>query len=223
LGVDLDYSYKPGHVEDGEFAPSPPSAQTRVRVNTRRQAWPEMELGLLGKHQAANAAVVVACVEELREQGWRIGDAAVAAGLADVRWPARMEVVGRRPFIVLDCAHNVASAEALVETLLSSFPPGRKWLIFAGSNDKELAGIFHVLAPHFHHAFLTRYQNNPRSVPPEELAHLLSGAGITPFTISRTPAEALRAARQSAGANDLICITGSVFLAGELQPLLMGG
>jgi dihydrofolate synthase/folylpolyglutamate synthase len=132
-----------------------------------------------------------------------------------------MEVVGRKPFVVLDCAHNVASAEALVETLLSSFPPARRWLIFAGSNDKELAGMFQVLVPHFHHAFLTRYQNSPRSVAPEELARFLTGAGSNSFILCGTPTEALEAARAQAGVHDLICITGSVFLAGELRPLLV--
>jgi dihydrofolate synthase / folylpolyglutamate synthase len=220
LDVDFQFSYKPGHVDNGGSESSPSNAHSRVQITTHRRAWPEMELGLLGKHQAANAAVVVACVEELREQGWRIEDAAVASGLADVRWPARMEVVGRKPFIVLDCAHNVASAEALVETLLSSFPPTRRWLLFAGSSDKELVGMFQTLAPHFHHAFLTRYQNNPRSVAPEELGLLLSHAGTIPFTLCSSPAEALTLARERAGDNDLICITGSVFLAGELRPLL---
>jgi dihydrofolate synthase/folylpolyglutamate synthase len=220
LDVDFSFGYEPGHADGDGSTSSPLATHSRVRIKTRRRAWPEMELGLLGKHQAANAAIVVACVEELREQGWCIDDAAVASGLADVRWPARMEVIGRKPFIVLDCAHNVASAEALVETLLSSFPPARRWLIFAGSSDKELAGMFQILAPHFHHAFLTRYLNNPRSVAPEELGVLLSRAGAIPFTHCRSSAEALAMARDQAGVNDLICITGSVFLAGELRPLL---
>ena len=82
-----------------------------------------MELGLLGEHQAANAAVAVACVEQLRAEGFSIRDDAVAAGLAGVYWPARMEVLGRDPLVVLDCAHNVASVQALVDTLQTSFPP----------------------------------------------------------------------------------------------------
>jgi dihydrofolate synthase/folylpolyglutamate synthase len=133
-----------------------------------------------------------------------------------------MELVGRKPFVVLDCAHNVASAEALVETLVSSFPPARRFLIFAGSNDKELAGMFHVLAPHFQHAFLTRYQNNPRSVPPGDLAELLPRVGTLSFTVCHTPVVALQAARERAMTEGLICITGSVFLAGELRPMLIG-
>ena len=69
---------------------------------------------------------------------------------------------------MLDCAHNVASAQALVKTLLASFPTGgRRWLVFACSRDKDLAGMLEILTPHFAHVFLTRFTNNPRCVDPE--------------------------------------------------------
>jgi dihydrofolate synthase / folylpolyglutamate synthase len=190
---------------------------------TKRRTWPLMELGLLGEHQAANAAVAVACVEQLRAAGWHVPDTAVAAGLANVCWPARLEVLSQSPLVVLDCAHNVASAEALAQTLQVSFPPARRLLVFASSNDKDVAGIFRVLAPHFQHAFLTRYGNNPRSVTPEELAGFLQRSANMPCTLFPTAAHAWQAARNLAGPSDLICITGSVFLAGELRPLIIGG
>ena len=214
LGVDFHYTATPGRVTATQMQ------RARVRVTTSRP-WPEFELNLLGDHQAANAAVAVATIERLRDAGWHVPDAAVAAGLAGVSWPARLEVIGRRPLIVLDCAHNVASALALVRTLQASFPPARRLLVFAGSADKDLAGMFRVLAPHFAHAFLTRYADNPRSVPPERLADILRANGGLAATVCPTPTEAYRAARAAAGADDLICITGSVFLAGELRPLLV--
>jgi dihydrofolate synthase/folylpolyglutamate synthase len=216
LGVDFHYTYEPGLVgAEGQVR------RARVQVVTKRHAWPAMELGLLGEHQAANAAVAVACVEQLRAAGWHVPEAAVAAGLANVDWPARLEVVGKQPLVVLDCAHNVASAQALVDTLRTSFPPTRRLLVFASSNDKDVPGIFRILAPHFAHAFLTRYGNNPRSVPPEDLAKMLRRSGNLPSTGCPTAAEAWHAARALAGPDDLICITGSVFLAGELRPLLV--
>lgn len=215
LRLDFHYRYEPGRVTpEGITRP-------RVQVTTWRRRWPELELNLLGAHQAANAAVAIACLEELRAAGWHVPDEAVAAGLAGVTWPARLEVVGRRPLVVLDCAHNVASAVALAETLTSSFPPARRLLVFAGSSDKDIAGMFRQLAPHFAHAFLTRYTDNPRAVDPGELLALLRGAGDLAATVCATPAEALQAAREAAGPDDLICITGSVFLAGELRPLLV--
>ena len=132
-----------------------------------------------------------------------------------------MEVVGRRPLVVLDCAHNVASAEALVETLSSSFPPARRLLVFAGSGDKDLAGMFRVLAPHFAHAFLTRYTDNPRGVPPEQLAGLVAAAATGPRRSAPRQPKPGRPRERTRGRDDLICITGSVFLAGELRPLLL--
>jgi dihydrofolate synthase/folylpolyglutamate synthase len=215
LGADFRYEYVPGRITAEATVPP----RLRVVSGTPGHDW--TELGLLGEHQAANAAVAVAAVEVLRGLGWHVGEAAVAAGLAGVRWPARMEVAGRRPLVVLDCAHNVASAEALVETLLSTFPPARRWLIFAGSADKDLPGMLRVLAPHFAHAFLTRYAGSSRGMSPEELAALLRRSADLPHSACATARDAWRAARERAGPDDLICITGSVFLAGELRPELM--
>jgi dihydrofolate synthase/folylpolyglutamate synthase len=216
LGVDFHYRYEPGQVTGDGLRPP------RVQVLTRQRTWPVLELGLLGEHQAANAAVALAGVEHLRARGWHVGDAAVAAGLAGVEWPARLEVVGRRPLVVLDCAHNVASAQALADTLRQSFPATRRLLVFAGSSDKDLAGMLRVLAPLFGHVFLTRYAHNPRSVPPEVLAGLLPRDADLAVTLCPTAVEGWHAARDAAGPADLICVTGSVFLAGELRPLLVG-
>src|SRR5262245_21897980 len=212
LEVDFRFDYRPGIVrEEGVTRP-------RVRVTTAERVWPELELNLLGAHQGANAAVAVACVEQLRRAGMHLPDASVEAGLREVDWPARLEVVGRRPWIVLDCAHNVASAEALVETLRNSFPPGRRLLVFAGSSDKDIAGMFRVMSPHFDVAYLTRYTNNPRAVAAAELARLWPRTS----RICASPAEALAAARGESGPADLVCVTGSVFLAGEVRPMLVG-
>jgi dihydrofolate synthase / folylpolyglutamate synthase len=217
LSVDFHFHYEPGKVR------GPGAHQARVRVTTERTRWPALELGLLGEHQAANAAVAVACVEQLRADGLAIADEAVAGGLAAVDWPARLEVVPGRPLVVLDCAHNVASAQALADTLLASFPPARRILVFAISNDKDAAGMLRVLAPHFARAIFTRYRDNPRSVPPEHLAELLRDITDCPTTVAPSAEAAWQAARALAGPDDLICVAGSVFLAGELRPLLVAG
>src|SRR5262245_58313510 len=115
LGRDFHFVHVPGAVTARALQ------RPRMQVTTAARAWPELELTRLGAHQAANAAVAVATIEELRQQGWSLPDGAVADGLATVQWPARLEVVGRQPFVVLDCAHNVASALAVVETLRASF------------------------------------------------------------------------------------------------------
>jgi dihydrofolate synthase / folylpolyglutamate synthase len=220
LGRDFTYDYEPAKNRRAVEAPGP--MFPRVRVTTARN-WPWMGLGLHGRHQAANAAGVVAIVEELREQGMAIGDTSVARGLAQVLWPARLEVVGADPLIVLDCAHNVASAQALVDTLDDSFMTGgTKHLIFAVSSDKQVLEMIKVLGPRFNHFHLTRFGNNPRCMPPEQVAAILleivPGACIS---IHGNAVEALQQARASSSKSGLIAIAGSVFLAGELRPHLV--
>ena len=158
-----------------------------------------MELSLLGEHQAANAALAVACVEQLRAQGWTIPDAAVSSGLAGDGLAGADG--GARPAAAggAGLRHNTASADALVRTLRESFPPVRRLLVFAGSSDKDLAGMFRILAPHFAHVFLTPYLGSARSAPPEQLAELLRAAGGPPATLYPSPAAAWEAARARPG------------------------
>ncbi len=181
-----------------------------------------MALGLLGEHQAANATVAVAAVELLRDAGLTRPDAAVARGLRDVHWPARVELVSERPAVVLDSAHNVPSAEALVATLREAVPVrGPKSVVFAVSSDKPYPDILRVLAGYFDHFHLTRYGHNPRSVPPEKLAAVLGRvAAGKAITLHPTAGAAWAAARAAAPADGLVCVTGSLFLAGELQSVV---
>jgi dihydrofolate synthase/folylpolyglutamate synthase len=215
LGRDFRYEYTPGKST---------TKLPRVRVTCRTHRWPWMDLGLHGQHQAANAAGVALVVEVLRDEGMVISDEAVADGLAHVDWPARLEVMGTEPLVILDCAHNVASAQALIDTIQDSFEtPGKKALILAVSTDKQVSEMLQVLGPRFDRFYLTRYSNNPRCMPPRQAAGLLRE--IYPdsvISIHEDAAEALCQARQQAGPKDLIAISGSVFLAGELRPLLVG-
>ena len=165
---------------------------------------------------------MLATIERLRAAGMPIPDAAITRGLADVRWPARIELIARNPVVILDTAHNVPSAEALVDTLRESFPvAGTKRVVFAVSSDKQYVEMLRVLAGYFDHFHLTKYGHNPRCMPPEKLAALLAeiAPGI-PFNIHPTAGEAWAAARDTSGSDNLICITGSMFLAGELRSVV---
>ncbi len=182
---------------------------------------PGSALGLLGAHQAANAAVALATIERLRATGMPISDAVISRGLAPVYWPARVELVSRNPVVILDTAHNVPSIDALVHTLGESFPmSGRKAVVFAVSSDKQYTEMLRILSGYFDHFHLTKY-GNPRGVSPEKLAAVLPEVSPgKPFTLHATSREAWTAARAAASENDLVCITGSVFLAGELRSVV---
>jgi dihydrofolate synthase / folylpolyglutamate synthase len=194
-----------------------------VRISTPDRDGSPMPLALFGEHQGANAAGAVMAVERLRRAGLAVPESAIRDGLRDVQWPARMELLARRPVIVLDCAHNVASAHALVATLESSFPvAGRRHLIFAASADKQIPEMLSLLAPAFDHFHLTRYRSNPRSADPASVAEILRGLGKTDIAIHSSPELAWQAAWKLAGPDDGIVIAGSVFLAGELRPSMVG-
>jgi dihydrofolate synthase/folylpolyglutamate synthase len=213
LGEEFAYRYEPGFVSEAAWR------RPRLSYQSDRLELPAVELALLGEHQGANAAIVIAAVEELRRQGAAIPEEAIRGGLGDVVWPARLEVVSRRPMIIVDCAHNVASMRALTATLQQSFSSTRRVLLFGGSQDKDLRGILGELTGHFAAAVFTRYGSSQRGADPAELRRLWRDAGGGASLIEPTPDAAWRRARQLLPADGLLCVTGSVFLAGEVRPL----
>lgn len=196
----------------------------RVSVETWRTRWGELELPLLGPHQAHNVAVALAGLDALAEAepSLDVGRDAAIRGLAGLRWPARVEVLGESPWLVIDGAHNVASAEALAQTLLTSFPPTRRTLVFGTTKDKDLHGQLRCLLPLFEVVIATRYRDNPRSVPPEEVADAVIALGGRAAHITHEPAEALELGRRLTAADGLLCVTGSLFLAAEARAIVLG-
>jgi dihydrofolate synthase / folylpolyglutamate synthase len=218
IDVDFQYTHTPALIDASH------ERWPTVQVTTNRRSWPALTLGLIGEHQARNAALAVSAAAALSEQGVSIGERAIADGLARVIWPARLEIMSRRPFVLLDCAHNVASARALVQALDESFPMaigGRRILIFGGNRDKDLAGMLKLLAPTFERIVLTSFRSNARCQPPEQLLMQLPLGLAAVTSLCADAKEAWQLAHAEAGPADLICIAGSVFLAGELRPTIL--
>lgn len=218
LGRDFHFTYRPpleldqvAHLGQIDF---------ELQTADQRLALGEVNVGLAGRHQAANAAVALATLRQLVAQGWKISDDALRRGLAAVRVPARIEVVHRRPTVVIDSAHNTASVDALLSTLDESFTARRRLLIFATTRDKDARAMLARLLPRFDWVVLTRYQKNPRGVPPEELADLAAELGAAHTQACPDPAAAADQVRALAASDDLVCVTGSFYLAGEMRPLV---
>ena len=218
LQTDFNVSYRPPRDLDrnaslGEIDFQDRVGKTPYQLNAAA-------LGLLGRHQAQNAAVALAVIGELRRQDWQISEEAVRTGLATARCPARIEILSRRPTIIVDAAHNRASVEALVATLAESFNPRRRILIFATTQEKDIRGMLEATVPHFDEILLTRYQHNPRAVPPKELADLAKRLTGRVCRVCSKPDEAWQVARESATEDDLICVTGSFYIAAEIRHLV---
>ena len=186
----------------------------------------DVQLPLLGDHQAANAATAIAALRQLSRRGFDISTDAIRRGLLQTRCHARIELVHRHPDVIADVAHNVASIEALVDVIRREFPGGKRILLFATSRDKDVPGMLRVLLPQFDHVVLTRFATNPRGMEIEELHSLARETMIDSdrqppsIAVAPQPLAAWDVARKLAHDDDLICITGSFFLAAELLPLV---
>ena len=178
----------------------------------------EYELPLLGAHQVENAAVAVALAAELRAAGWQLAEAAVAAGLRTVVWPARCELVPGSPPYILDCAHNGESALRLRAAIKEHFPAQPYVLLFGAMQDKDIAGMFESLLPDAQAVVLT-HATNPRSLQLEALGALAAPYARAVSTAATVP-EALRRAAALAGPQALVLVTGSVALVGEARTAL---
>lgn len=178
-----------------------------------------VELGVAGPFQHENAAIALAAVEALRALGWRLEERAIRQGLEAVRWPGRFDVVSRRPLVILDCAHNELSISALLETIAVELGPQvRPRLIFGCLEDKQWAMMAAMLAPRVRDVTLTRVKPK-RPLDPENLLPLFSAQ--VPARVIREPLHALERVMSESGAADVVVVTGSVYLVGEVYPYFL--
>ncbi len=187
------------------------------RQGTRLGEWIEqrLDLPLLGRHQLTNAATAIAAVLVLREGQVKVPDDAIIEGLGHVSWPGRFEVLSRRPYLIVDGAHNQDSARKLAETLNEYFPQCPLHLVFGASNDKDIDGMFAELLPHAASVVLTR-SRNPRSADPTRLADHAAKYGVRTL-IAPDVSSALKETLARVGTEDVICITGSLFVVGDAR------
>ena len=210
LGTDFQFQYQPPR--GLESSPAMGVLDFQYLVAGREHRYDGLALRLLGHHQAANAAVALAALVELQERGFQIPPSAVREGLVGVTWPARVELVARRPAIVVDAAHNRASVEALVRVLGESFSVRRRLLVFATTQEKDIRGMLAILLPQFEVVIFTRYLNNPRAVPPQEFGRRGGGVDRPHVPGGRRPGGGLREVLGAASPDDLVCATGSFSL-----------
>jgi len=175
----------------------------------------DLWIPLLGDHQLVNAATAIAAVEALEVGVQNFEplplEATIRAGLSNTRVLGRISVIGERPTVVLDVAHNPASFRELRETVTKSFDFKRLFLVFALHKDKDADGIVKEFAPMVFRVFLPAI-DTPRICPKEELRAVFERHSI-PCTEAHTVAEAIELAQQAADEDDLICIVGSFMLA----------
>jgi dihydrofolate synthase/folylpolyglutamate synthase len=194
-----------------------------LRVKGRLASY-KLSLPLLGRYQMENAATAVATLEVLAEKGFNISCDSIFTGLGRVSWPGRFQVLGQKPIMVVDGAHNPASARELKNSLehyfksFASSPAGgspfkQAILVFGASSDKDIAGIVPELSSLFDRVIVTR-SHHPRAMAIPPIVAEFEKHGIEAQSAETVP-EALSLALNIAGEQDFICVTGSLFVVGE--------
>ena len=203
----------------------------------------------LGEHQIRNAALVLAGVELLREKGRIISDESIREGFRSVKLPARIEVLRKKPTIIVDGAHNRASVKELVQTIDANFPNRKRFLIFGTMLGKDAEGMLLELIPSFDWTVFTQPPLLERCFPARGLIMIAqsliaddsetfntmvdsSFAGKDfdeNFNIKSSFGEVIGESNEAytrvldlAGENDLICATGSFYLAARIRELVLG-
>ncbi|MEX0792958.1 MAG: folylpolyglutamate synthase/dihydrofolate synthase family protein [Pirellulaceae bacterium] len=232
--LDRDFSVHPAafpnqstdalHSLDGQ---SIPFRQTFAFRTGGSQAVPELgpiELIMKGSHQVRNASLAIMAALLLRDEGFTLPDEAIRTGIAATNLAARIECIANRPTIIVDVAHNDASAKALAEVVTRHFPTGKRLMVYASSSDKQHEEILVPLLPVFDQVWLTRFQDNPRSQSPaqlHELATQLIAADNQPrcrlMPVSEIAELAFTEALAAVGPDDLLVVTGSFFIAAQFQ------
>jgi dihydrofolate synthase/folylpolyglutamate synthase len=177
-----------------------------LEIDARGSRFSGLVCPLAGEHQVENAITAALALKAL---------GALPQGIAETRWPGRMEQLAPNPDIILDGAHNPAAARA-VARYLERFYAGRKlWLIYGAMRDKAVEEVAGILFPLAHELTFTAVKSS-RALRPEALAEL-AGRGQTAPDIGA----ALAAVRSQASADDAVMITGSLFLVGEARALFV--
>ncbi len=178
-----------------------------------------LETGMLGRYQAFNAALSVAALDAAAETRAAVSDEALRAGLRAARLPGRMELIQYNPDVVLDGAHNPQKAAALAASLAEIFPDRRLVLVLGALTTKDAAGIIAPFAGQTRQLIVTvPHVLGKTGADPERIVALARGLGF-PARSEAAPTAAIRLALSEARGDDLVCVTGSLYLVGEVRRL----
>jgi dihydrofolate synthase/folylpolyglutamate synthase len=187
--------------------------RTSIRLMTPRRDYGTVPLGLRGDHQVPNAVVAVRLLEELERQ-LPLSTSAITAGIRDVRWPGRLQMLelpgGRR--ILLDAAHNPAGAWALARYLTREFPEPLP-IVFGALRDKDVSLMLKALLPAVSTIVMTQ-PDTPRAYGGDELAAI--ARRLSPTMKIDVEPDPLRALERAWTSCPVVCAAGSIFLVGGL-------
>jgi len=222
VGKDYLYAQAAKSLSGQNFYVWPKEDQIAVNAyieSAGREDWEptKFQIPLLGFHQVQNAATAYTTLMVLRNSGLKIDDQNVRKGFANVVWPGRFEILSRRPFFVVDSAHNRESALRLRNAIDDYFPGIPVVLIFGASEDKDIDGMLVELVPRVK-VVITTKSIHPRAISPESLVEKVNQLGVRAIP-TQSLEEAFELSHKLAGKENLILVAGSIFVAGGMRDI----
>jgi dihydrofolate synthase / folylpolyglutamate synthase len=189
------------------------------RLRTSKGGY-QAKMPLVGKHQLDNAATALVAIELLAAAGVSVTEDAVKSGLENVKWPARIEILKRRPMLIVDSAHTADSARRLRDTLTEYMRIDQATLVIGVMDDKDLEGLAMAIEPAACRVIATR-ADHPRALDAESVARVFREMSVETLVEPKLGA-AIDTAVGLSTASEPVVILGSIALAGEARAHVLG-
>lgn len=178
----------------------------------------DLKITLLGTHQIYNASLAVEVIQKLKNiYGYRIEEEAIKRGLMSAKWPGRLEVMKKRPYVVIDGAHNPQGMTVLKESL-KLFNYRRLILVIGMLKDKEVDKMLNIITP-VADVIITTTPLSDRAYSAKDLASKISRNSV--FAVDQID-KAVNEALKMAGEEDMVLFCGSLYMIGHVRKLLRG-
>lgn len=177
-----------------------------------KQKLKDITLSLWGEHQQRNASLAITAALIFQKWQWNISENAIREALQTISIPARIEKISENPLIIIDGAHNPDSVSVLVKTLQEYFGSRKKRLLFGANQDKDVRSMLEILVPCFEEIVMTQSRESLRAMSAEKLQVFNPDSRFF-----ADPEQGIRYLLGKSEPNDLICVAGSFYLAGEMR------
>ena len=177
------------------------------------------EIKLLGEHQIYNAITAICAVREVANLGLKISDKNIKSGLMNAKFYSRLEIISKKPLVILDGAHNLAGAKALVEAIKLYFSKKRVVAIVGMLKDKEVTKVLRVVAP-LVSGFIVVQPDNLRAMDKFELNELVKSFNAKSAVAEDLPS-AVKLAFKKLYDDSVLLVFGSLYLASQIRPILL--
>lgn len=188
----------------------------KIAIRSRKNY--NLSLALLGKHQILNAAVAISAAEVLIDFDYKINEQSIKDAFENVRWKGRLEIMRKKPLIVIDGAHNLGGIESLIESVKTYFKYNELKLILGILSDKEVYKMVEKISTIANRIY-TVTPNSERAEIATELKKIVSkyNENVESYI---DYSEALKTALKDAREDDLILISGSLYMIGDMRKII---